>query len=130
MKKLNYIVIFFIMSSLAVFAFGDIYTSVSNAIKKGDAKALSAHFSSNVDLTILNKEDVYSKSQAEQILVAFFSKNKPVDFKIMHKGVSKEGAKYAIGNLKTSNGVTYRTYFFIKSHMGSEIVHELRFEKE
>ncbi|MBT8195916.1 MAG: DUF4783 domain-containing protein, partial [Bacteroidia bacterium] len=119
-----------VMIALAVYAFGDIYTTVGNAIKKGDAKALSAHFSSKVDLTILNKEDVYSKSQAEQILVAFFNKNKPSDFKIMHKGVSKEGAKYAIGNLKTTNGLTFRTYFFIKSHMGSEIVHELRFEKE
>ena len=118
------------MSSLTIYAQNDIYTSVSNSIVKGNAKTLSTHFSSNVDLTILDKEDVYSKTQAEQILVAFFSKNKPVEFKIMHKGVSKEGAKYAIGNLKTANGVTYRTYFFIKSQMGTEIVHELRFEKE
>lgn len=118
------------MSTLTICAQNDIYTSVSNSIKKGEAKGLSAHFSSNVDLTILDKEDVYSKAQAEQILLAFFNKNKPVDFKILHKGVSKEGAKYAIGNLKTTNGLTYRTYFFIKTQMGTEIVHELRFEKE
>ena len=110
------------MSFLTINAQNDIYTSVSNSIKNGDAKTLSTHFSSNIDLTILDKEDVYSKAQAEQILLAFFSKNKPVDFKIMHKGVSKEGAKYAIGNLKTAGGVTYRTYFFIKTQAGTEIV--------
>ena len=130
MKKINSILILLIISTLTICAQNDIYTSVSNSIKKGEAKGLSAHFSSNVDLTILDKEDVYSKAQAEQILLAFFSKNKPVDFKILHKGVSKEGAKYAIGNLKTTNGLTYRTYFFIKTQMGTEIVHELRFEKE
>lgn len=130
MKKIKYIFIVLIFSSLSSMGQNDIYSSVSNSILKGDAKALSTHFSSNVDLTILDKEDVYSKAQAEQILVAFFSKNKPVSFKIMHKGVSKEGAKYAIGNLKTNNALTFRTYFFVKTQMGSEIVHELRFEKE
>ena len=129
-KISNSIFILLIISVFTAFAQGDIYTSVSNAIKKGEAKALSKHLSSNVDLTVLSKEDVYSKAQAEQILVAFFGKNKPVSFKIIHKGVSKEGAKYAIGTLKTMSGASFRTYFFIKSQMGSEVVHELRFEKE
>ena len=130
MKKIKYIFILLIFSSLSISAQNDIYTSVTNAIKKGDAKALSSHFSTNVDLTILTEDDIYSKAQAEQILIAFFTNNKPLDFSIIHQGVSKEGAKYAIGKLTTSTGSSFRTYFFIKSQMGSDTVHELRFEKE
>jgi len=130
MKFILNIFIVLIISTLSLNAQGDIYGSFSNAIKSGNAKSLSKHFSSNVDLTILDKEDVYSKAQAEQILISFFGKNKPTAFKIIHKGVSQEGAKYAIGSLKTLSGTSYRTYFFIKSKMGKDIVHELRFEKE
>ena len=127
MKK-TLLVTLFTLSALIAFA--DIYSDISNAIRSGDARAVARYFNSTVDLTILNQEEVYSKAQAEQVLRDFFSKNTPRSFTLIHKGVSKEGAKYAIGTLVTTSGVEYRTYFFVKQSTSGELIQELRFEKQ
>lgn len=116
--------------SLSAYAILDIYENISNAIRTGNASEISRYFNTNVDLTIANQEEVYSKAQAEQVLKDFFSKNTPRSFTLIHQGLSKEGAKYAIGNLTTQQGNNYRTYFFIKQVGRSEYIQELRFEKE
>jgi len=127
MKKYFLMVAFL---ATAVVALADIYTDISNAIRSGDAKAVARYFNNTVDLTILDQEEVYSKAQAEQILRDFFSKNAPRSFTLIHKGVSKEGAKYAIGTLITAQGIEYRTYFFVKQTTTGEQIQELRFEKQ
>src|SRR5690606_22461487 len=63
-------------------------SSMVNAFKAGDANKIARFFIDNVDLSIDGKEDLYSKSQAEQILKNFFTAHKPNDFKIIHKGTS------------------------------------------
>ena len=108
----------------------DIFEDVTNALRSGDAKAISRYFGNTVDLTIANQEEVYSKTQAEQILKDFFNKNTPKSFTLMHKGESKEGAYYAIGTYISSQGVTYRTYFYLKQQGGTTVIQELRFMKE
>ena len=108
----------------------DIYENIGNAIKMGSAEEISRYFNTNVDLTIGNQEEVYSRVQAEQILKDFFVKNTPRSFTLIHQGLSKEGAKYAIGNLTTQQGNNYRIYFFIKQTGRNEFIQELRFEKE
>ena len=118
------------MWSVTTYASLDIFDDISNSLRSGDAKAVSRFFGNTVDLTIINQEEVYSKMQAEQILRDFFSKNTPRSFTIIHQGLSKEGARYAIGNLTTAQGVVYRTYFFVKSQGGASVIQELRFMKE
>jgi hypothetical protein len=130
MKVFPKFFIMFILLSAAVFASKDIYESISAAIRSGNATEISKYFSSSVDVTIMNQMDVYSKAQAEQVLKNFFDKNQPKSFKIIHQGISKEGAKYAIGNLLTIQGVSFRTYFYIKNNGGTENIREIRFEKE
>lgn len=108
----------------------DVLDDIANSLRSGDAKSVSKYFGNTVDLTIITQEEVYSKVQAEQVLRDFFSKNAPRSFTIIHKGESKEGARYAIGSLVTSQGVSYRTYFYIKQQGGSAVIQELRFMKE
>ena len=122
--------LFLLLFSITVFAGQDIFDDIAGAIRSGDARAITKFFGNNVDLTILSQEEMYSKAQAEQLLKDFFSKNTPSTFTIIHKGVSKEGSKYAIGNLVTSQGITYRTYFYIKQSGGNSIIQELRFMNE
>ena len=69
-----------------------------NAFKEGSADKIARYFIDNVDLSIDGKEDLYSKSQAEQILKNFFVAHKPKDFKIIHKGTSGQ-SEYFIGEL-------------------------------
>jgi hypothetical protein len=108
----------------------DIYDEISNAICSGDSKQIALYFGNNIDLTLMNQEDVYSKAQAEQIVKDFLGKNAPKSFSILHKGSSKEGTLYAIGSLVTVNGKTFRTSFFVKMSSGKYLIRELRFETE
>ena len=75
--------------------------AITSAIKTGNAKELAKIFNANIELVLLDKEDVYSKTQAELILKEFFTKNQPSNFTIVHQGGADDGAKYVIGNLKT-----------------------------
>jgi len=108
----------------------DVFDEIAFAIRSGDAKQLSTYFGPTLDLTIINREDVYSKAQAEQVIKDFFSKNNPKSFNIIHKGSSPEGTQYAIGNLVTTTGKTFRTSFYFKNSGGKNILMELRIETE
>jgi hypothetical protein len=76
---------------------------IKKALLEGNSKLLAEHFNQSVELLIKNKEDVYSKAQAELILKDFFKKNTPNNFIIEAEGESN-GIKYVIGNLKTRSG--------------------------
>ena len=112
------------------FAQPDVCDNISNAIGAGDAKQLASYFGNTVELTIMNREESYSKTQAELIVRDFFAKNPPKSFTILHKGSSKDGTYYAIGNLTTTKGVVFRTSFFTRQSDGKHIIQELRFETE
>jgi len=81
-----------------------------------------------VELVVLTHDDVYSKSQAQQIVAEFFKANKPKQFSIIHQG-GKDGARYAIGSLTTNTG-TFRVYFLLKNKDSNSYIHQLRIEKQ
>jgi hypothetical protein len=130
MKTILTAISFLIIFTMTAIASLDLLDDIGNAIRSGDAKAVSRYFGNTVDLTILNQEEVYSKVQAEQILREFFNKNTPRTFTVIHKGESKEGARYAIGSLLTTQGTTYRVYFYLKQQSGSAIIQEITFMPE
>jgi len=107
---------------------GNIPDEIVMAIKSGNSKSLAQWFNSNVELVILDKEDIYSRSQAEMICKDFFATHKPVDYKVLFEG-GKEGARYSIGNLTTSNG-TFRVYFLLKKQDNQSYIHQFRIETE
>ena len=98
------------------------------SFKAGNAAELTKFFHSNVELIILEKENVYSRSQAEQIIRKFFSEHKPRAFKIIFEG-GKENSRYAIGSLETA-GQSFRVYILMKKQEGSPLIHQLRIEEE
>ncbi len=107
----------------------DIPPKIFDAMKAGNVVEISKHFNSSVELVILDKEDIYSKQQAEQILKSFFAKNKIKNFSLLHQG-GKESAQYAIGNLETLNNKSYRVYFLVKESGGKPLIHQMRIEEE
>lgn len=130
MKKLHFISVIiglalFLGNFENVFA-GDLPDAVISSLKSGNAKELAKHFNANIDLTLIDKQDIYSKTQAEIILKEFFNKNVPSNFTIMHQG-GKEGSKYVIGNLTTSTG-TYRVSLFLKNQDNTQVIQQLRIE--
>jgi hypothetical protein len=130
MKKILFLLLLVLTNAIEARSQADGLDAVANALRSGDAKSVAKFFGSTIDLTIVAKEEVYSKIQAEQVLKEFFVKNHPRSFKIIHKGASKEGAQYGIGSLSTNQGQTFRTYIYIKQSGKSIQVQELRFMKE
>lgn len=108
----------------------EIFDEIATGIKSGDVKMLSRNFNTSIDLTIGIVDNTYSKAQAEQVLREFFTTNKPTGFIIIHQGLSKEGARYAIGTLTTAQGKSYRVYVYVKQTGNTYQVNELRFMQE
>ncbi len=121
---------------LLVFVFHDVQAQSSTvipeeiiaAIRLGDANKLSPWFNNSVQLIILERENVYSRSQATMIMKDFFKKHPPKSFSIIHEG-GKPKARFGIGLLKTS-GQTYRIYLLIKPDNNKSVILQLRIEKE
>ncbi|HWH62291.1 MAG TPA: DUF4783 domain-containing protein [Ginsengibacter sp.] len=100
---------------------------VVKAIKAGDASQVAKYFDNTIEITLPEKSNSYSKSQATLVLQNFFASNTVKDFEILHQS-DNSGSQYCIGNLKTANG-TFRTTIFMKQKGSTEVVQELRFEK-
>ena len=106
------------------------FSTVTNAIGKGDMNVISQYLDANVEVALLSNEDVYEKAKAIRMLTLFFDQNKPKSFKEVHKGASRgNDSQYCIGNLTTSKK-TFRVYIYMKSQNGNISIKELRFDEE
>lgn len=103
------------------------FDDIAANIRKGDATSIAKYFNNNVEISIKDAQNSYSKSQAEAVLRNFFGQHAPKAFNIVHQGQSPEGAKYFIGTLSTSAG-TYRTYVYAKQAGNNFVIQEIRFE--
>ena len=126
MKKHSAIILLFI--SIVSFSFClEIIDEIATAIREGNPKNISKHFIERIDMKVVEKEDVYSKQQAEMILKDFFTKHPVKSFEIIHKSAPKNGSQYVIGTLITSNG-TFRTYFLSKTTGTVNLIQQFRIE--
>ena len=132
MPTIKKIIIPILLISGFIFAANQTHAQVPEEIllslKNGNSKVLSGYFNQNIELVVLDKDNVYSKAQAKQIVSNFFNTYIPEDFNILHES-GKEGARAVIGNLKTNNG-NFRVYFLLKKNAGKDYIHQLRIEKK
>ncbi|MBN2523546.1 MAG: DUF4783 domain-containing protein [Bacteroidales bacterium] len=127
LKKSLFLILCLIIISQRAFS-GDIPGGIIASFASGDASKLSQYFNQTIELTFFEKEEIYSKTQAEIILRDFFAKNPPKQFKILHEG-GKESSKYAIGRY-TSTSKAYRITFLLKTINSKIFIHQLRIENE
>jgi hypothetical protein len=123
------IFMFLTVSNPAVFA-GDIGNDIAAAIRAGDARKLSGWFSNHVDLTVLGKEELYSKAQAEQILRDFFIKHPPRSFILKHHSSNPTTTQYGIGSYLSKSGDKYRIHFLIKKIGNQTFIQQFSIETE
>ena len=131
---LKIIIILIIQSSFIINAncqeAAAVSSKIASAIKAGDAKELAAYFHSNIELTVLENDGTYSKSQAEIIIKDFFTKYPPKDFSINHNGSSKDLSQFFIGSYKTTNQQkSYRIYFLMKSLSNKMLIQQLQIQE-
>jgi len=97
------------------------------ALKSGNASQLSRYFDNRVDVSLPDKSDNYSRTQAEMVLRDFFSLNNVRSFEIKYKGENSNGSRYCIGTLLTKNG-DYRTKLFMKQKGTVQVLQEIAFQ--
>jgi len=99
---------------------------VISSLRSGNATELAKNFDDNIELSLPDKSDSYSKAQAQLIVKDFFSNNGVKGFELKHKGESP-GGHFCIGTLQTNAG-SFRTNVFMKMKNGKEVVKEIRFQ--
>jgi len=121
--------LFFSMLSLSSFKPFYSIEEVVGAMRTGNASQLSKFFDSRVDISLPNKSDNYSKSQAEMILKDFFNSNEVKNFQIKHKGENSDGSQFCIGLLQTRSG-NFRTKLYMKQKGDRQVLQEIGFQTE
>jgi Domain of unknown function (DUF4783) len=99
---------------------------VIGALKAGNVSELSKFIEDNVEITLPDKSDNYSKAQAGLVLKDFFSNSGVKSFDLKHKGDGPSG-QFCVGTLVTKNG-NYRTNIFMKVKGTKQIMKEIRFQ--
>jgi len=99
---------------------------VIGALKDGKAAELGKYMDENVEVTLPDKSNSYSKAQAVLVLKDFFDNNEVKSFEVKHKG-DQNGGQYCVGTLQTKSG-NYRTTVFMKTKDGKDFIKAIRFQ--
>ena len=130
-KKINMHKIFTLVLSIILMggsAFKPIngIDDVISALRVGNATEVGKYIDENVELSLPDKSDNYSKAQAIMILKDFFANNIVSGFETKHTG-DNSGNQFCIGTLHTKSG-DYRTTVFMKTRNGRQSVKEIKFQ--
>jgi hypothetical protein len=126
MKRLTGWVLAIVALILVSYRSFDNMDAVVTAIRSGNVNQLSSFFDARVDITLPDKSDTYSKSQAEMVIGDFFNTNGVQNFKITQQGESG-GTVFCAGILLTRSG-NYRTTLFFKHKGDKHFLQEIRFQ--
>jgi hypothetical protein len=99
---------------------------VVNALKSGNVAGLSKYFDNTIEISLPEKSDSYSRTQAEMVLKDFFDTKGIKNFESQHQG-NNNGSQYCIGTLITKSG-NYRTTVYMKQKTDRSLLQELRIE--
>jgi len=99
---------------------------VIGALKNGNAQELSKYIDDKIEISLPDKSDSYSRSQAVMVLKDFFTNNGVTGFEVQFKG-ENGGSQFCVGKLQTKGG-SYRTTVFMKTKEGKQLVKEIRFQ--
>lgn len=122
--KRHLLVMFGLFMILSSFTSQSGIDEVISALKSGNAATVSKYFDNYVDLSMPDKSNNYSKSQAEIILKDFFSANEVKGFEVKHKG-NNENGEYCIGTLETKNG-SFRTTVYMRLKGNKQVIQDIR----
>jgi hypothetical protein len=100
--------------------------AVATAFRSGNVNQLSPYLDLRVDISLPDKSDTYSKSQAEMVIRDFFSTHSVRNFKILQQGESGDFI-FCSGILQTQSG-NYRTTLFFRQKGEKQFLQEIRFQ--
>lgn len=105
----------------------DVFAPISKYLAQGNAEALSAWFSDNLQISVISQEITASKSQARQIVKSFFESYTPRSFNISHTA-GRSNMKYALGELN-AGGEIFSVTIFVSVKDGTYKIQQLSIER-
>lgn len=100
---------------------------VIRSLQNGGASAISRYFDENVDITLIERSNRYSKSQAQMVLRDFLNNHPVLGFELGRRGESA-GREFCTGILKTTKG-NFRATMVVRQRSGRSLLQEIRIEK-
>ncbi|MFO7613495.1 MAG: DUF4783 domain-containing protein [Bacteroidales bacterium] len=105
----------------------DLFQPVIKAMQDSDARKLSAHFNTAVDLGFPGNENSYSISQAEMIMRDFFRKHPADSFTVTRQGTTNGSSHFIIGDYR-SGALVYQAYILLRQVKEKQLIQKIRFE--
>lgn len=101
---------------------------VISALKAGNANELAKFIDddSGMEVSLPDKSNSYSKSQAVMVLKDFFSNNGVKNFEVKFKG-DKGNGQFCVGTLQTRSG-NFRTHIYMKTVGNKQFVRDIKFQ--
>lgn len=121
----NSVVVLLLFASFSTLFLADQLDRVASLLQTGQSHEISKMSVDNMELNILGDEKTVSKAQAETMLNAFFTTNKPSSAKVIHRMDTNPNLLYAVAQLHTSGG-----NFRVSYSLGNQQITELRIETE
>ncbi|MDM1296208.1 DUF4783 domain-containing protein [Sphingobacterium sp. N143] len=107
---------------------GNISEELKAYLKEGNAKNIAKYFGSNLTLSILGENGVYTKYQSEIMLNTFFNQHKPKSVKLTQSSNANNGYQYFTFLLATEQA-NYRVFIKIGTGSNNHTIEELRVDK-
>lgn len=106
----------------------DVFAKVEAALKAADASLLSPYFNTTLEVTVAEKGQDYSKTQAQFVVKEFFQSYPVRSFAFAHRGNSGT-TFYAVGKYVSARG-TFDVNVFVKKYGSTFLIDQIRFERD
>lgn len=102
---------------------------VTSSLSTGNVRDLAKNFDKRVQVTIDNKSEYYSSSQAEIIVRNYMGQMGNKNFNLIRSGIAENGnAEFYIGEIHCSKGAI-KVYIYARKVADTPYIQEIRFEK-
>ena len=102
---------------------------VTELLGQGNVTEIAKLFAPEVEMTVMDQEDSYSKLQATAVLNKFFNAHKPKQIKLLHKVNSNKKFLFGVAILSSVGG-PYRIAYMLSETGSSMQIVEMRIEIE
>ncbi len=106
----------------------EINETINNFIQQGKSNELSNYFDEKIELKVVDKENLFSKSQAEKIIEEFFRQFPPDNFTEIKNNTAKQAKQFVSGRY-TSGKFKFKISYLLKKVNDNFLITQLRIEK-